>query len=320
MVRNEVFHNDINSEKLVRLIKDGHLIVFVGSGLSSINELYPSWWKLVNKLCNACNVQSEAEINDQTSPKDLQKLAGQARNSDENAYAQTLEQEFAKTVTDMPRSYQLLIRAPFKSFVTINFDPLLAIESHQFFKDKNFLIHAFPQFDYKALNQGGIFYLHGYIPQDGPVDMSKIVLTEDDFNTAYNNEKGNLCLIWQILLRYHPILFIGCRLGEPELDIIFSISNSARSALSQHDDIKPKPRFILLEKEAYKYSEISPDEQLRRNKEKEEEENKKYREMDIVVVRYDSKDKAHSGLIKILEEWTQIGKPIIYKEEVLDYI
>jgi hypothetical protein len=119
-VRNEPYYKDL--EELV--LRSRRCVAFIGSGLSM--GQYPSWSALIADLCEACGLPADAEMaRSTTDPNTLAHLTDVAHDNDSEAYYQVLDTVFGHRVTDTRAAYDLLMRLPFASYVTTNFDPLL---------------------------------------------------------------------------------------------------------------------------------------------------------------------------------------------------
>ena len=308
---NKVFSDDPHSAELMDHVKREDMIVFVGSGLSAGEGGYPAWWELVEKLRMHCGLDDEPPVTKHTSANRLQELAQKARDKDPTCYVSVLQADFAKTVLNTRRAYDLLLRSPFVGYVTTNFDPLLAIALAANNSAKK--IHAYPELDHLELRSKTAFYLHGYIAEGSTPVPERIVLCKDDFEAAYDPQCGPLPLFWESLLRQCPVLFLGCNLGEPELEFIFTRCNSVRTALEQKYGIQAKKRFVLLPPSEEIKTVKTRDEDIVNNAAKVEADSlARFEKYDITVVRYDPKDRRYSGLIEVLQEWARVPSVEVY--------
>ena len=298
---NEVFRNDKNTSDLINCIKNGDMIVFVGSGLSSGPGGYPSWWKLVAELLTTCDPECEKVVTNHTSADELQQFAQKAREKDRDKYISVLREEFAKKIITR-RNYEFLIKSPFAGYVTTNFDPLLAFELNRNHPGKRF--HSYPQLTPVCLNSGTVSYLHGYIAEGSIPDPDRIVLCKDDFEKAYTS--GPLIRMWEDLLIFCPVLFLGCRLEEPQLDWVFNISNSVRRDYRERHSFEEPPRFIMLPERNTRISEDADPEHKEQLKRNESDMINRYKLFNISVVKYDPVDSSYSGLDDVIKGWSQL--------------
>lgn len=312
---NQAFAQDPNSGELTAHVKNGDMVVFVGSGLSCADGLYPSWWELVEELRKRCGLSEDRAVTEQATSATLQEVARDARNNDRDGFVAVLGEKFAKTIQNNKESYDLLLKGPFAGYVTTNFDPLLA---HQLARhDSTKMVHAYPEFDYLQLRSKTVFYLHGYIAQGATPDLDRIVLCKDDFETAYDPNKRNLTAVWEALLTQCAVLFLGCSLGEPELEFIFERCNRVREALAKDHRIKARRRFLLLPAEDGKTAETDDKQLAANNSQIAADKLRRFDKYDIAVVRYDAKPD-YSGLVEVLNEWIPAPAPEVYSYEFGD--
>jgi hypothetical protein len=275
------------------------MIVFVGSGLS--DGLYPSWPQLVADLCGSCGVSVNASpLGSGTPVEVLTDLAEKAMAADEEAFVSTLRRHFAKPTTDTKKAYQLLVKMAFKSYVTINFDPLLAEQVALNAREHVGQLFKYPDVKTKYLRDQNLFHIHGYIaPREEP-DPRQLVLTRSAFRRAYLAPEAHLITFWNVLLTEYTVLFIACGLNEPELQTVFRNCKSRKELLKLDYNVRPPPLYIL------RPAHFERDEALgtrERDKGREEREQEDFRDLDVKIVRYDKRDERHSGLLEILEGW-----------------
>jgi len=295
---NEVFSKDSHSASLTRLVNNGAVVVFVGSGLST--GVYPAWHELVQELCIECGVKHQATLKRETAVVVLTDLAGQAQKANEQCYLDILEDRFAKPIHEQKKVYQLLMGIPFRSYVTINLDPLLADEKnsrHEYRERQHFV---YPYAPTKYLASQNLFYIHGYVQPGHRPDCNRIVLTSEAFHRAYNGEGSDLGTFWDVLLTEYPVLFVACGLREPEIQLALKRSHKRRERMVNQHNMNPPPLFVL--RPAYFRRDDALDVSQRDNA-REEQEQAEFRELDINIVRYDKKDKDHTGLLELLESW-----------------
>lgn len=283
--------------ELESMIQSGECILFLGSGMSA--DIYPTWSHLIRKLCDRCGVAiPEGKMDDTNS---LLSLADECKANDIEAYCDELKQEFAKPILTNPVKYEYVKNAPFLSFVTSNYDPLLA---HNIRGLRSDVLTQIKGLDIRMLDRA-VYYIHGYIEVNGDVEGDQLILSKNDFDREYDPEgPGNIRDFLLQLIKYNSVLFVGCRLSEEPLQDLLEICEaSKRRAVGT---IKNK-HYILLPEEKLTLPEgaDTSDEELR-----EESTENKYDRYGINVVRYKRlKDDNHIELINLLEKWSNLNKP-----------
>jgi hypothetical protein len=111
------------SEELLKAVSGDDCIAWIGSGLSSL--AYPDWVAAVATLCVACHIQPFGTSQTHSSSQLIDK-AEECKSADRNAYETTLGDLFGGNVVEQRQAYSWLMSAPFKGYVTTNFDPLLS--------------------------------------------------------------------------------------------------------------------------------------------------------------------------------------------------
>lgn len=281
------------AEEALEIIKQRKAVAFIGSGIS--RGYYPSWGESVVELCKACGIDPPGSI-DIENPEKLIKKAEECKRQNEETYYHKLKELFGTEFNGIRNTYILLLRLPFKAYITTNFDPMLATTWTYLTKKNKF--YAYPNLPYRELSNGQVFYIHGYI--HGYIKESctqiKVVFAKSEFEEAYNKEQSLLPAFLQQLFTYERVIFVGCRLGEPQLYRILEIIKNIKS---QHFNQHHLQHYILLP---------------------EGEGNKEhYEKMGIKVIYYKKINKKHIGLDKILEGWCDLRPPIPFSslEEIL---
>lgn len=296
-------------QQLDNLIQSGECIVFVGSGLSS--DFYPSWDKLIELLCNKCGVDfpDDEEEKRKLSADEFFEYAEKAYVKDKNEYFNILKNVFSKRVS-FPPEYNYLSEIRFKSFLTINFDPLLA-EINRKHKPK-YRTHRTDLLT-KEIEEGNVFYIHGYVQEGGEVEDKQLVLTKSDINEAYDPYKGNIHSFLDQLFKSYNVLFIGCGLRERELSRLLEVCQNARdNALGSRGNARPLHYILVSEDKSKIPSSVDNPEEFDIYKERIEERNKRFEKLGINVVNYPY-DENHPtnpyyGLEEYLEEWSNLPK------------
>lgn len=278
-------------------------MAFVGSGLSTLKALYPGWGELIGQICKECGLPIPSPAESQNVDFLLEQ-AEVARDRDEQAYCRVLGQVFGKPVVETRRAYDLLMRVKFQSYVTVNFDPLLATESRKSEYQCDG-VYSFPSLPIHRIGKRAVYYIHGYIHPNTTPNADQVVLGRRDFGSAYSDEGSTLKSFLHQLFTFHPILFLGCTLREPPLKRVFDNCRQVRKDIERKmPGHQAPPRYALLPMRFYS-EERHPSEQ--RDLEGEREETNRFRELDIAVLRYNPKDEKHSTIEEILEEWCELA-------------
>jgi len=305
--------------KLWPTIKNGSFIVWVGSGLSK-NADYPGWVETIEELCLKCKVPFLNESEEWTSERLIEK-AEECKIADIDMYHSTLADLFGKPVSSTRSAYYSLMELPFKAYVTTNFDPLLS-EAGAFQEDREILSYPFlPQ---KFEPPQPIFYIHGLARSGGRATGKNLILAHSDYNEAYEDPGVVKNFVVEIF-SYHPLLFLGCSLNEPEMFKAFEKVHNIHALLKRtYPDFELPKKFIILPIRQRQIRLKSSDEKIERDDEKELEEFKRYEDMGIEVIRYVPNDlKNHAEIDEFLRKLCICNKryasptiTISFKEEV----
>jgi hypothetical protein len=213
-----------NYSTLIRLIRGKNCSVFVGAGLS-VQAGYPSTYRLIEYLIAESGIdpQSIQSIDDISVKlqriKELIEVSGQ--NIYEIMYRRFNEDHFQINGT-IPL-YEYLVRTPFKSFITTNFDSCIerAAELQNITLSE---IQVFPDLNSTNLELKKLYHIHGKINLDDLVNSSRsLVLTSDDFTNAYG-ESSSLPVFIRSIFGAHNILFIGFGLEERTMSDLLELS------------------------------------------------------------------------------------------------
>jgi len=289
------------------LILSGQCVAFVGSGLSA--SQFDSWPKLVNRLCDRCGASTRVS-DDETDAEKLIQAAEDAKISSGSAYLTCLGEHFGR-IPDINPCYDLLLKLPFKSIVTLNFDPVLAYKAGlQQVADVSFRILPYPGLDRAEMRRGAIFYAHGLIQVGKPVCDGSIVLAKSEYDHAYENG-GPLQRFMSELLQRDPICFVGCGLRDPPLKGLFDRARRDQVESARLLGYGRPRRFALVADPTSTTAIPQPGssdhdrgaDDLRRHRELTEQ---FYSDRDIDVEFYDPMDRHHTGLRLMLEKLTVV--------------
>ena len=165
-------------EMFYGLISDGKCCLYIGSGVST--AVCGDWKTLITELCVACDVdiKNNEKVN---SIKGRLELADQALEKNAIEYQKYLyEKIVAKRIAST--DYKTLVKLPFKSFITSNFDAGLA----SFLDVKDYTIKVYPDLDYTEMRNHA-FYIHGKI--DSPSFITdNVIFGNKAFERVYTHE------------------------------------------------------------------------------------------------------------------------------------
>jgi len=173
-------------QELSKLILSKKCIVFIGSGPST--PTYGPWYEVVNRLCEVCGIDTDYDKN--TPPKVLQSAAYNAKLSRRLIYYKFLSEYFGRHVDGTSIYYDILLSLPFECYLTVNFDPLLAMQARTARFDCTLPIHAYPSLDRRNMINRSIHYLHGFIAENATPRDINIVLSQDEFDEAYGENSS----------------------------------------------------------------------------------------------------------------------------------
>ncbi|MCX5885233.1 MAG: SIR2 family protein [Proteobacteria bacterium] len=269
-----------------RLVLNGCYVAFIGAGMS--NPPGKQWRETVHDIARRCNVK--------TNNKTLYDLIDECQEANSIEYERAFRELVPKHVPTSRTALNYLLRLPFKSYVTTNFDPWL----HNLSTSTNIeRVHAYPDLPlHKGLSKA-IYYLHGYYDSDDSMcDPKRLVFGTKTFEQAYGYES----LLPGFLLNlftYEHILFLGFNPSEKNISDLLKKANSIRKSFIDVRNLKKPKRYIFFplfnvsdkEKQAKWDAEI---EQLT--------------SLEIIPILYEAEGEDYIGLEKILYNWVQHGE------------
>ena len=282
------------AKRINSLLIKGRCIAWVGSGLSK-SEDYPGWSDLVDRLCSVCGIEPPIE----KSSDQFMIKSDECKKKNFDAYQKTLKDTYSKQPYITREAFPLLMRLPFKAYVTTNFDPLLSNAAVNLNKGTVF---SYPQLNAGNLGdqvEQPIFHIHGHAQHLGQQSDDYLVLSRSEFDKAYTNP-GIVKDFLKSLLTQHHILFIGCELKEAYIYEVFRRVHGIIAQInpSAQGQFNPWERQILLSR--LNGEELS-DEQKRQNDIQEREKEESFRSMKIEVIPYTPDDeRKHEEIEKIL--------------------
>ena len=226
------FDRSIIPKELVDSLKKDKAGIYVGAGLSQSVGL-PGWHTLLKEL-----IELAREISYQPNEKFLADLAELI--TDPGKYliaAQELKDflgdelrkyiiaKFSDNCPGPSETHRLIIKLPFKFFITTNYDTLLENAFVQVNK-KQAKVYTFKDsadIAYDLWN-GTQFILkaHG----DANKAQAGFILTEKDYRQILFQERGYQSIL-QSLFTTKTIVFIGSSLSDPELKLLLSFIHSS---------------------------------------------------------------------------------------------
>lgn len=228
--------------QLWEVIRTGNCIAWIGSGLST-SAGYPGWPQAIEALCDACRVERlpvSSPISDEWVRKAMDK-ADECKQANLDEYHRTLANLFGTLGEQTRRAYELIVKLPFKGFVTTNFDPLLADAGA---RNGVYPLHVHPELPPAVLGDGDkhIFYMHGYaVDRTNRPSGENLVFARSEFDSAYSEDSPLKIFLAQLLF-YFPIIFFASALSEPDLRAVFGNVAGILCRLGG----KPKPRLMLM--------------------------------------------------------------------------
>jgi hypothetical protein len=245
LVDEKLANNRSHREAMLAAIASGEVIAFVGAGLSAPLK-YPSWSELLTKLHDRANQISTFNPSELTKANVLEYAEEICKhfkaNNASGEFHDILGQEFAlrKSGANCSSTHRLLVKLPFRAFVTTNYDFCLeqALSDNAFDErkpprpDSSVIIkknrhdrHRVSLFLRSIVESTGnddqlIAHLHGRHD-----DTENIVLTTSDYLESYgitpDGKQPQNCpvtlhrlLVWS-LFATRRIVFFGCSMDDP---------------------------------------------------------------------------------------------------------
>jgi hypothetical protein len=284
------------ARELWPLIEGGECVAWIGSGLSK-NAGYPLWSDAIDELCSQCGLQRPRNSEKKTTEK-LMETADNCRNANPAVYQRTLASLYGKPVSTTRHAFYLLMKLPFRGYVTTNFDPLLSHAGATF----GYALYSYPDLPLMELrgNRHPIFYIHGLALQDGRPRGDNLIFSSSEFKTAYEDNEILRGFLVQ-LLTYCPIFFMGCSLAEEPIYKVFQRVHKIHTQIQSKNPETILPRRYILLPERYDTRGEMLEREVRRDNYREDTEEKRFQEMKIEVKRYKNYDSNHSEIEQILE-------------------
>ena len=243
-------NKDINAD-LKDLVLSSECVAFIGSGLSA--GIYWPWFHLINNIYVKCHLKPF--LTENSTAEQLIDAAQRVKQLKKRIYNSVICRHFGRQVKETSRYYEALLSAPFKCYLTTNFDPLISLQIPTAKIPIDPKIYCYPiHLDRDKMVTRSVQYLHGYVKEgESKIIDNQIVLSKDDFDTAYKD--GSLLKSLLLLtLAHENILFIGCELKEPSLKRIFDLYKEQQELLRRYLEektgkyTKPCSCYILLKR------------------------------------------------------------------------
>lgn len=207
---------------LVRYIKEGRCVVFVGAGLSAGAKL-PTWSTLLTRIIDAAAHAfpgGDAEVEELRRLVERGKLLEVADHCKErlgSSFHMLLTEQLRGDTGELPETFRLLMRIPFSAWVTTNYDKLLERAYSEVLGGfPRVLTHMDTEPLGRLLFDGGKFILkaHGDIDRHGTVvltsrDYADIIHANPSFNAVFSS-----------LLLTRALLFVGYSLSDPDFRLL----------------------------------------------------------------------------------------------------
>lgn len=222
--------------------------------------------------------------------------AEECKNRNSIVYYNTLAELFGEIPLNIRHAYYLLMKLPFKGYITTNYDPLLSEVADQY------KVYSYPDISpfNIALDEKPVFYIHGLARCNGIPTGENLILARSDFGKAYNNNITELKTFLSAVLMNFPIIFLGCRLTElPIVKIFEEINNLYYNRKKENPNINPPEKYIILPT-LLKNEMDKTEKNIVENNERVEDE--RMNSLEIKVIRYKPHNiEEHREIEKILE-------------------
>lgn len=205
---------------LVRYIKEGRCVVFVGAGLSAGAGL-PTWSGLLNRIIEASSFpggdEEAEELKGLVSKGKLLEVADHLKERLGSSFHSQLTEQVRGDTGVLPETFKLLMRIPFAAWVTTNYDKLL---ERAYSEVQGGFPRVLTHMDTEPLGRllfdSGKFVLkaHGDIDRHGTVvltsrDYAEIIHANPSFNAVFSS-----------LLLTRALLFVGYSLSDPDFRLL----------------------------------------------------------------------------------------------------
>lgn len=218
---------------LRQFLQGRDVVWWVGSGVSTDTTnaagQYPSWRKLMMELCEACGV----EFKQDTPARLFPSIAKKCKSKSLNGYRAKLGERFGGPPMATPKKVREILNLAKYFVITTNYDHCLL----QGLSDR-----GQPQscISYPMLRMipgmpcPFIVHLHGLAPDSHAMPATNLVLSEDEFDAAYDEDPatGEVRRFLSYILPDWSLLLVAYKLDEHETEILFQRMALLRDQLS----------------------------------------------------------------------------------------
>lgn len=238
---------------LVEELAAKRAIIFMGAGISAGckstvgDETTPPKWSVLLEKARDSFINDAAEIKLITALINAEQLLDAA----EVIFSKVTSAQkrtFFNDIFAMPRYapselHQIIQKINPKILITTNYDQIYEEQCDALRAGRGFIIHKY--YDDKLLNSvrfrdNIIIKAHGCI-----LDTSKIILTRSDY-FRMKSEHSDFYNILNSLLTVHTVLFVGCGMSDPDIQLILENTNIAASSDHPHYAVMSKGKHPSL--------------------------------------------------------------------------
>lgn len=277
----DLLEPDQIAEALLATVSGNNCIAWIGSGLS--RPVFDDWPQAVARLCDACGVPPFGPAVSKPDADQLMDKAEECKKANGGEYAATLARIYGRPGVLTRQAYPILMRAPFKAYVTTNLDPLLSEAASVAGFER---VYRYPTLLPPEIERckKPLFYMHGHASPGGVPSGDNLVFCRSEFDQAYGEAGVVRHFVVNLLMNY-PIVFFGCNLSEPEIHQQFQRVHQMLSQMETAGAPPPPPRFSLA-------GTIVSATTGKRDDGAEEAQVQRFNELGISVMRYDPIDHA----------------------------
>jgi hypothetical protein len=206
-------------DPLVKALRARKLVLFMGSGLSSMAG-YPTWSQLIERLVAEAKQRPGARLDGLEAlevRQDYFMLAEFARSTlGPSEYVELLRQELGHPVP-VTEAHRLIALTDFRGIITTNYDRLLetTIARERSWAPSTFTHEGLsPMAEALFNSELFLFKMHGDV-----LSPASIVLTARDYDRVLLRSPHVRALLYGVLLNY-KLLFVGYSLRDPDFNLI----------------------------------------------------------------------------------------------------
>jgi SIR2-like domain len=278
-------------ETLLKIIEKEECAIFIGAGLSKPSG-YPSLQDLLHEMAKVASIDElqKKEV-DKHWAEDFQVIKDKLGREE---YRECLKRIFDHTKRDVPYNPILIniLNIPFCAFVTTNFDPCLEFATMNLPISSGRYSYSYPNLPITKLTDKHIYHPHGYIDPEIPDSVTSIILSQDEFNDAYNVTMVTSAF-FNVLFGELDVLFVG--FGWNDIEIL-NVLEKTKHLREIGENIATK-RELKLSRERYKFALIDKD-----TYEKDKNQENYIGKLGIIPIPYVITENNHHQLIQIIED------------------